>query len=75
VRTLDAAMLTPAIVAKLGDWAGLMERKVGQARQILRHMLDGRITFTPHASRRAGGVRGLRVDQAAGRRNGVGGRE
>ena len=49
VRMLDAATLTPAIVAKLGDWAGLMGRKVGQARQILRHVLDGRITFTPQA--------------------------
>jgi hypothetical protein len=49
VRTLDAATLTPAIVAKLGDWARLMGRTVGQARQILRHVLDGRITFTPQA--------------------------
>ena len=29
-----------------------MGRKVGQARQILRHVLDGRITFTPQADGR-----------------------
>jgi hypothetical protein len=49
VRTLDPATLTPAILAKLGDWSGLMGRRVAQARQILRHLLVGRITFTPEA--------------------------
>jgi site-specific DNA recombinase len=49
VRTLDPAALTPAILAKLDVWAGLMERRVAQARQILRHLLVGRIAFTPQA--------------------------
>ncbi len=49
VRTVDATALTPAILAKLGDWSGLVGRRVGQARQILRHLLVGRITFTPQA--------------------------
>jgi site-specific DNA recombinase len=47
VSTVDPAALTPAILAKLGDWSGLMGRRVAQARQILRHLLVGRITFTP----------------------------
>jgi hypothetical protein len=37
------------ILAKLGDWSGLMGRRVAQARQILRHLLVGRIAFTPDA--------------------------
>jgi hypothetical protein len=49
VRALDAATLLPAIVAKLGDWSGLMGRRVGAARQAPRHLLVGRITFTEHA--------------------------
>ena len=48
-RTLDAAALTDAVSAKLGDWAGLMGRRVAQARQLLRHLLVGRIAFTPQA--------------------------
>ena len=38
-----------AILAKLGDWSGLMGRRVAQARQLLRHLLVGRIVFTPQA--------------------------
>ncbi len=49
MRTVDPAALTPAILAKLGDWSGLMGRKVAQARQVLRHLLVGRIAFTPQA--------------------------
>jgi hypothetical protein len=49
VRTLDEAAVTGAVVAKLGDWAGLMGRRVGPARQLLRHLLVGRIAFTPQA--------------------------
>jgi hypothetical protein len=49
VRTFDPAALTPAILAKLGDWSGLMGRRVAQARQLLRHLLVGRIAFTPQA--------------------------
>ena len=47
MRTVEPAVLTPAILAKLGDWSGLMGRRVAQARQLLRHLLVGRITFTP----------------------------
>jgi hypothetical protein len=46
VRTLDPAALMPTIVAKLGDWSGLMGRRLGEARTILRHLLVGRLTFT-----------------------------
>jgi recombinase-like zinc beta ribbon protein len=49
VGTLDAATLTPAILPKVGAWGGLMGRRVGEARQILRHLLVGRVTFTPQA--------------------------
>jgi uncharacterized protein (DUF433 family) len=48
VQTVDPAVLTPVILAKLGDWSGLMGRRVAQARQILRHLLVGRVVFTPH---------------------------
>jgi hypothetical protein len=46
---LDEIAVTGAVVAKLGDWAGLMGRRVGPARQLLRHLLVGRIAFTPQA--------------------------
>ena len=46
---LDETAVTGAVVAKLGDWSGLMGRRVTQARQILRHLLVGRISFTPQA--------------------------
>ena len=46
MRGLDAAALVPAITAKLGDWSGLMGRRIAAARQMLRHLLVGRITFT-----------------------------
>jgi hypothetical protein len=49
VRTVDPAALTPMILEKLGDWSGLMGRRVAQARQLLRHLLVGRIAFTPRA--------------------------
>jgi len=42
---LDTAALTAAVVAKLGDWSGLMGRRIAAARQALRHLLVGRITF------------------------------
>jgi site-specific DNA recombinase len=49
VRTIDPAVLTPMILAKLDDWSGLMGRKVAQARLILRQLLVGRINFLPQA--------------------------
>jgi site-specific DNA recombinase len=49
VRRLDPAALMPMILAKLGDFSGLMDRRVEQARQILRSLLQGRIRFTPQA--------------------------
>ena len=48
-RTLDAAALTDAVSEKLGDWAGLMGRRVARARQLLRHLVVSRIAFTPQA--------------------------
>jgi hypothetical protein len=47
--TRDAAALTPQILAQLDGWRDLMGRRVGEARQILRRLLVGRITFTPQA--------------------------
>jgi DNA invertase Pin-like site-specific DNA recombinase len=49
VRMLDETAVTRAVVAKLGDWSGLMGRRVGPARQLLRNLLVGRIAFTPQA--------------------------
>lgn len=43
----DAATLTTAVLGKLGDWSGLMGRRVGPAREILRKVLVGRLAFTP----------------------------
>jgi hypothetical protein len=37
----------PVIRTKLVAWSGLMGRHVGQAREMLCHLLDGRIAFTP----------------------------
>ena len=32
---------------RLAGWRGLLGRQVGEARQILRHLMVGRLTFTP----------------------------
>jgi len=45
----DAATLTTVVLGKVGDWSGLMGRRVGQARDILRKVLVGRLAFTPKA--------------------------
>ena len=47
ISTVDEAAVTQAALAKLGDWTALMGRQVSQARQLLRHLLVGRVTFTP----------------------------
>jgi hypothetical protein len=45
----DAAALTKLVTAKVNNWHGLMGRRVGQAREILRQVLVGRFAFTPQA--------------------------
>ena len=45
----DAATLTKLVTAKVNTWHGLMGRRVGQAREVLRQVLVGRFAFTPQA--------------------------
>src|SRR5574337_788430 len=44
---LDTERLTQRLRDTLEDWCGLLTRHPQQARQILRSLLNGRLTFTP----------------------------
>lgn len=46
-RQIDWAKAERELRAKLDDWKGLLQRQVPQARQILKKLLRGPITFTP----------------------------
>jgi hypothetical protein len=46
-RQIDVPWITRALLAKLDDWSGLAGRHIGEARQILTTLLDGRLVFTP----------------------------
>ena len=69
VRALDPSALTPAILAKLGDWSGLMGG--GRAGPAGPPPPPGRTDHVHAAGGPDGGVRRARVDRAAGRRNGA----
>ncbi len=47
VADLDTRRLTRRLRGTLKDWRGLLTRQPEQARQALRSILDGRLTFTP----------------------------
>jgi hypothetical protein len=47
VRRVDVGDLTRELRDILGDWRALLAKHTPQARQILRKLLDGRLTFRP----------------------------
>ena len=47
VGDVDREQLRANLRQRLDDWRGLLRRHVPQARQILRKLVDGRLTFTP----------------------------
>ena len=47
IGDVDRQQLKADLRKRLDDWRGLLRRHVPQARQILRKLLDGRVTFTP----------------------------
>ncbi len=51
LRESDVPRLTAELEAKLGDWRGLLTRRIPQARQIVKTLLVGHLTFTPTADR------------------------
>ena len=44
---LDQARLARDLTARLTEWRGLLSRHTAQARQLLRKLLVGRLTFAP----------------------------
>jgi hypothetical protein len=47
VNSLDASCLRAELLDRLSDWKGLLRRQTSEARQILRRLLVGRLTFRP----------------------------
>ena len=48
VAALDTAHLMGNLRERLADWQGLLRRQTPAARQLLRTLLVGRLSFTPH---------------------------
>ena len=46
IGDVDRQQLKDDLSKRLDDWRGLLRHHVPQARQILRKLLDGRVTFT-----------------------------
>jgi hypothetical protein len=51
VASLDTARIIHDLQERLTDWQGLLRRETPIARQILREVLVGRVTFTPRCNR------------------------
>ncbi len=51
LRAADVPRLTTELQAKLADWRGLLARRIPQARQIVKTLLCGHLTFTPTPDR------------------------
>ena len=47
--TIDPAEVRQQLQGYLKDWQRLLMGHVGQAQQVLRRLIIGRLTFTPHA--------------------------
>jgi hypothetical protein len=60
---LDPAQVARELAVRLGEWDGLQRRHHGQARQILKKLLPGRLVFDPFADARGQGyvIRGQAV--------------
>jgi hypothetical protein len=47
--TLDSSAVREQLRSYLVDWQGLLRANVQQGQQVLRRLVKGRITFSPHA--------------------------
>ncbi len=50
VNAADLLAVEPELLVRLADWRGLFRRHVREARQMLGHLLVGRVIFTPKAT-------------------------